>query len=186
MREFENLVKRTHRAGLKMVIDFVPNHVARQYFSDARPKGVRDLGEDDDTSKGFDPENNFPLQYYLFGLLTALCFMAIAQFVRAAMGSSGLVVLVVLLMLQLCTAAGTFPIESELPVFNVLNPLLPMTYVVQGFRMAMCGLDPSYMASSAVVLGGFTLTFLVLSTLLAHHRRRISMSVLHPKIQMVH
>ena len=129
---------------------------------------------------------NFPLQYYLFGLLTALCFMAIAQFVRAAMGSSGLVVLVVLLMLQLCTAAGTFPIESELPVFNVLNPLLPMTYVVQGFRMAMCGLDPSYMASSAVVLGGFTLTFLVLSTLLAHHRRRISMSVLHPKIQMVH
>ena len=44
MREFENLVKRTHRAGLKMVIDFVPNHVARQYFSSARPKGVRDLG----------------------------------------------------------------------------------------------------------------------------------------------
>ena len=129
---------------------------------------------------------NFPLQYYLFGLLTALCFMAIAQFVRAAMGSSGLVVLVVLLMLQLCTAAGTFPIESELPVFNVLNPLLPMTYVVQGFRMAMCGLDPSFMAASAAVLGGFTLTFLVLSTLLAHHRRRISMSVLHPKIQMVH
>ena len=64
MREFENLVKRTHRAGLKMVIDFVPNHVARQYFSDARPKGVRDLGEDDDTSKGFDPENNF---YYICG-----------------------------------------------------------------------------------------------------------------------
>ena len=89
-------------------------------------------------------------------------------------------------MLQLCTAGGTFPIESELPVFQALNPLLPMTYVVRGFRMAMCGLSPSYMAASAAVLGGFTLAFLVLSTLLAHHRRRISMSVLHPKIQMVH
>lgn len=129
---------------------------------------------------------NFPLQYYLFGLLTALCFMAIAQFIRAAMGAPGLVVLVVLLMLQLCTAGGTFPIESELPVFQALNPLLPMTYVVRGFRMAMCGLSPSYMAASAAVLGGFTLAFLFFSTLLAHRRRRISMSTLYPKIQMVH
>ncbi|MGN0039128.1 MAG: YhgE/Pip family protein [Coriobacteriales bacterium] len=127
---------------------------------------------------------NFPLQYYLFGLLTACCFMAISQFVRAAMGTSGLVVLVVLLMLQLCTAAGTFPIESELPVFNILNPLLPMTYVVQGFRMAMCGLDASYMVLSAVVLAGFTVAFLFFTTLLAHHRRRIPMSTLYPKIQM--
>ncbi len=64
MKEFEALVKRTHQAGLKMVIDFVPNHVARQYHSDAHPKGVKDLGEDDDTSLGFSPNNNF---YYLEG-----------------------------------------------------------------------------------------------------------------------
>ena len=36
MSEFEDLVKRTHEAGMKVIIDFVPNHVARQYFSDAR------------------------------------------------------------------------------------------------------------------------------------------------------
>ena len=59
MEEFEKLVSRTHRAGLKMIIDFVPNHVARQYKSIAKPEGVRDLGEDDDTSHGFDPQNNF-------------------------------------------------------------------------------------------------------------------------------
>ena len=58
MEEFEKLVNRTHRAGLKMIIDFVPNHVARQYKSICKPEGVRDLGEDDDTSKGFDPEHN--------------------------------------------------------------------------------------------------------------------------------
>lgn len=64
MKEFENLVRRTHKAGLKMVIDFVPNHVARQYASDACPEGVKDLGADDDTAKAFDPDNNF---YYIPG-----------------------------------------------------------------------------------------------------------------------
>ena len=64
MEEFERLVNRTHRAGLKMIIDFVPNHVARQYKSICKPKGVKDLGEDDDTDRGFDPQNNF---YYCPG-----------------------------------------------------------------------------------------------------------------------
>ena len=64
MGEFEALVERTHAAGLKMIIDFVPNHVARQYHSTAKPEGVRDLGEDDDTSMDFSPNNNF---YYLPG-----------------------------------------------------------------------------------------------------------------------
>ena len=45
--EFEQLVQRTHKAGMSVIIDFVPNHVARQYHSDAAPKGVRDLGADD-------------------------------------------------------------------------------------------------------------------------------------------
>ena len=62
IREFELLVDRTHKAGLKVIIDFVPNHVARQYHSDAKPKGVRDLGEDDDTTLPYSPDNNF---YYL-------------------------------------------------------------------------------------------------------------------------
>ncbi len=65
MLEFEKLVSRTHSAGLKMIIDFVPNHVARQYKSICKPQGVRDLGEDDNTNIGFDPvHNNF---YYCPG-----------------------------------------------------------------------------------------------------------------------
>ena len=64
MDEFQKLVNRTHRAGLKMIIDFVPNHVARQYHSICKPEGVSDLGEGDDPSKGFDPQNNF---YYCPG-----------------------------------------------------------------------------------------------------------------------
>lgn len=62
MQEFEALIGRTHKSGMKAIIDFVPNHVARQYHSDVKPKKVKDLGEDDNTSVAFDPDNNF---YYL-------------------------------------------------------------------------------------------------------------------------
>ena len=62
MKEFENLVQRTHRSGLKVIIDFVPNHVARQYHSDKQPAGTSQLGADDDTQQAFLPDNNF---YYI-------------------------------------------------------------------------------------------------------------------------
>lgn len=64
MDEFDNLVARTHKAGLKMIIDFVPNHVAREYKSICKPEGVEDLGANDDKSQGFSPQNNF---YYCPG-----------------------------------------------------------------------------------------------------------------------
>ncbi|OOQ56913.1 alpha-amylase family protein [Mucilaginibacter pedocola] len=64
VNEFQDLVTRTHMAGLKVIIDFVPNHVARTYASDARPKSVRDFGEDDDTTQAFTQENDF---YYIPG-----------------------------------------------------------------------------------------------------------------------
>ena len=64
MAEFEALVARTHKAGLKVIIDFVPNHVAREYMSDAKPAGIDDLGENDNPMMFFNPKNNF---YYLTG-----------------------------------------------------------------------------------------------------------------------
>ena len=64
MKEFEALIKRTHKEGMKVIIDFVPNHVARQYHSDAKPEGVSDLGENDHNEWAFSPLNNF---YYLPG-----------------------------------------------------------------------------------------------------------------------
>lgn len=64
MEEFEALIERTHQAGMKVVMDFVPNHVAREYHSVCKPAGVKDLGEDDDTSKHFSTQNNF---YYMWG-----------------------------------------------------------------------------------------------------------------------
>nr|WP_255080518.1 alpha-amylase family protein [Lacihabitans sp. CCS-44] len=62
MTEFKDLVKRTHELDLKVIIDFVPNHVSREYNSDVKPQGITDFGEKDDKSKTFNSQNNF---YYL-------------------------------------------------------------------------------------------------------------------------
>ncbi|MFB6317627.1 alpha-amylase family glycosyl hydrolase [Saccharicrinis sp. FJH54] len=64
MGEFENLVNRTHEADLKVIIDFVPNHVSRLYKSDAKPEGVFCLGEHDNQAEAFSPKNNY---YYIPG-----------------------------------------------------------------------------------------------------------------------
>ena len=64
MSEWESLIERTHKAGMKVIMDFVPNHVAREYHSIRKPAGVRDLGEDDDKNMHFSIRNNF---YYTWG-----------------------------------------------------------------------------------------------------------------------
>ena len=59
LEELKALIERTHEAGLRVLMDFVPNHVARSYHSDARPDGVEDLGQGDDPSQAFSPRTNF-------------------------------------------------------------------------------------------------------------------------------
>lgn len=76
MAELDALIERTHKAGLKVVIDFVPNHVARQYKSVCKPLGMKDLGEDDDTNLHFSIKNNF---YYCWGQKLNLCNIAAPQ-----------------------------------------------------------------------------------------------------------
>ncbi|QHS57970.1 alpha-amylase [Mucilaginibacter sp. 14171R-50] len=64
MKEFEALIKRTHAKNLKVLIDFVPNHVAREYHSYAKPDSVTDFGAGDDLTKSFSTKNDY---YYLPG-----------------------------------------------------------------------------------------------------------------------
>jgi glycosidase len=64
MAEFEALLERTHKNGLKVIIDFVPNHVAREYHSLAKPAGVEDFGTNDDVNVSFSPSNDY---YYIPG-----------------------------------------------------------------------------------------------------------------------
>ena len=59
MTEWEHLIERTHHVGMSVIMDFVPNHVAREYKSICRPVGVHDLGEDDNVNMKFSANNNF-------------------------------------------------------------------------------------------------------------------------------
>ncbi len=64
LEEFEALISRTHHHGMKVIIDIVPNHVARRYESKSNPEGKKDFGADDDTSVEYKRDNNF---YYIPG-----------------------------------------------------------------------------------------------------------------------
>lgn len=64
LEEFEALIARSHKNGLKVIIDIVPNHIARNYHSVSNPKGVTDFGAEDDTSVEYARNNNF---YYIPG-----------------------------------------------------------------------------------------------------------------------
>jgi glycosidase len=64
MQEFAALLDRVHQADLKLVLDFVPNHLARAYHSDQKPVGVVDFGQNDNKDLSFSASNNF---YYLPG-----------------------------------------------------------------------------------------------------------------------
>ncbi|MEP6928424.1 MAG: alpha-amylase family glycosyl hydrolase, partial [Flavobacterium sp.] len=62
LQEFEALISRTHKADLKLIIDIVPNHIARKYEGKSNPDGVRDFGVDDDVNVQYARNNNF---YYI-------------------------------------------------------------------------------------------------------------------------
>ena len=64
LEEFVELIERTHQHGMKVIIDIVPNHVARNYDSVAKPKGIKDFGAEDDTTQAYVRDNNF---YYVTG-----------------------------------------------------------------------------------------------------------------------
>ncbi|MFW0736222.1 alpha-amylase family protein [Flavobacterium sp. T12S277] len=62
LQEFETLIKRTHQAGLKLIIDIVPNHIARKYEGKSNPAGAKDFGAADDVHMEYRRDNNF---YYI-------------------------------------------------------------------------------------------------------------------------
>lgn len=59
------MITRTHKAGMKVIIDIVPNHVARKYEGKSNPEGVKDFGADDDDTVEYKRDNNFTIFHIL-------------------------------------------------------------------------------------------------------------------------
>ncbi|MET9292955.1 YhgE/Pip domain-containing protein [Streptomyces sp. NPDC003077] len=119
-----------------------------------------------------------------FLILATACFTAIIQLLGAVFGPAGRVLTLVVLMLQLTSAGGTYPVETSPGFFSALHPFLPMSYVVDGLRRLITGGDLAIVWQGFAVLGAFTVGALVLTSLAARGRQVVRMKDLHPELSL--
>ncbi|MEU1572279.1 YhgE/Pip domain-containing protein [Streptomyces collinus] len=119
-----------------------------------------------------------------FLFLVAACFAAIVQWLNARFGAAGRILVLALLMLQLTSAGGTYPVQTSPGFFNALHPFLPMSYVVEALRRLITGggLEPVWHA--CVVLTAFTAGALALTAVAARRRQVWTLDRLHPELSL--
>ncbi|MEW2440188.1 YhgE/Pip domain-containing protein [Streptomyces caniferus] len=119
-----------------------------------------------------------------FLLLATACFTAIIQLLGAFFGPAGRVLTLVVLMLQLTSAGGTYPVQTSPGFFAAIHPFLPMSYVVDGLRRLITGGDLGIVWQGCGVLVAFTLGALALTALAARSRQVVRMKDLHPELSL--
>ncbi|MFJ8671470.1 YhgE/Pip family protein [Streptomyces sp. NPDC093589] len=119
-----------------------------------------------------------------FLTLATAAFTAIIQFFGAQFGPAGRVLTLVVLMLQLTSAGGTYPVQSSPGFFGAIHPFLPMSYVVDGLRRLITGGDLAIVWQGSIVLAVFTLGALALTSLTARSRQVVRMKDLHPELSL--
>lgn len=129
---------------------------------------------------GLDPVH--PLATWGLLMLAATAFAAIMQLLGAALGPAGRIAALALLMLQLTSSGGTYPVETSPAFFQAVHPLLPMTYVVQAVRHAVDGGPSSTVVHGALMLVAYGLGAFGLTLLAAFRSRRMRPSDLHPEL----
>ncbi|XUL87558.1 YhgE/Pip family protein [Streptomyces galilaeus] len=119
-----------------------------------------------------------------FLFLVSACFAAIVQWLNARFGAAGRILVLALLMLQLTSAGGTYPVQTSPGFFNAIHPFLPMSYVVEALRRLITGggLEPVWHA--CVVLVAFTAGALALTALSARRRQVWTPARLHPELSL--
>lgn len=103
--------------------------------------------------------------FFLFSFVTSLCFMFIIQALVTWLENPGRFLAILMLIFQLTTSAGTFPLELIPNWMKAFNPLLPMTYSVSGYKAVVSTGDFSHAWNQLAVLAGFGVVFLALTLL---------------------
>ncbi|RZU74007.1 putative membrane protein [Micromonospora kangleipakensis] len=116
--------------------------------------------------------------------LTSLAFTAIMQLLGAALGPAGRLAALALLMLQLTSSGGTYPVQTSPGFFQAIHPWLPMTYVVAGLRHTINGGPAGPVLTGALVLVAFGVGALVLTIAATRRSRRLTPAKLHPELAM--
>ncbi|MFY0760276.1 YhgE/Pip domain-containing protein [Metabacillus dongyingensis] len=93
--------------------------------------------------------------FILFSIITSLTFITLVQFLVTTLGDPGRFVAIIILILQLTTSAGTFPLELIPNALQIFNAWLPMTYSVSGFKAVISSGDFIFMWQQAGILAIF-------------------------------
>ncbi|WP_433296899.1 YhgE/Pip family protein [Actinoplanes sp. CA-030573] len=123
-----------------------------------------------------------PLLTWGLLMLTAASFAAVMQLIGAALGAPGRIVALALLMLQLTSSGGTYPVQTTPGFFQAIHPLLPMTYVVEAARHAIDGGASGPVWLGVAALLAYAIGSLILTMVVAHRGRRLTSSALHPEL----
>ncbi|GAA3546705.1 YhgE/Pip domain-containing protein [Amycolatopsis ultiminotia] len=116
--------------------------------------------------------------------LGAASFVAIDHCLRTTLGAPGDALSLVLLILQLTSSGGLYPMPTTPGFFQVLNPILPMTYLIDGLRVTISGGLTSNLVRDFAVLAGFAALFLALTTLAVRRQRVWTIARLHPDVEL--
>lgn len=107
-----------------------------------------------------------------FGLLLSLAFTAFHYLLTIVFGRAGLVASLLLLAIQVTSTGGLYPVQLLAAPFQVVGPLLPLTYGVQGMQGIIAGGDAGPIIAAALVLAAFGLASVLLSILALRRVRR--------------
>lgn len=129
---------------------------------------------------GLDPVH--PGLTLLLTLVGALAWSLVAHLLRTALGTPGSSALLVLLILQLVASEGLYPKEILPPFFAHLSPWLPMTYLIDAYRVVISGGLMSHLGRDLGILAVFSVVNLGLLWLVVSRRRTLRMKDLHPPL----
>ncbi|WP_338496990.1 YhgE/Pip domain-containing protein [Streptomyces sp. SJL17-4] len=119
-----------------------------------------------------------------FLALVTCCFSAIIQWLNARFGAAGRILVLAVLMLQLTSAGGTYPVQTSPGFFNAVHPFLPMTYVVEALRRLITGGGIGPVWQACAVLAAFTLGALALTAVSARRKQVWTLDRLHPELTL--
>ena len=122
--------------------------------------------------------------FYALGIIASIVFMAIMQMIMVVFHIPGRIVAIVLLMLQITSSAGTFPVQMTPAFFRAVHPYLPMTYSIMGLRQAMAGKNSGEIVSGIGMLVLFGVIAIAITSIACRMKRTVTMFDLHPVITL--
>lgn len=111
--------------------------------------------------------------YFLFNIFMSFVFIAIIQCLVFLMGQAGRLLSIALLILQLTSCAGTFPLEVVPKFFKIVNPFMPFTYCVSAIREIIAGIDYGVLFKDTIILAAVMFVFLAISMALKGHADKL-------------